>query len=79
MREILKDAIDSEPIFKYSFFVIKWSVIIGFFAVWFTISFVWNFLMAILDSPSPTTSAGVSQSKWLIDCALQEQWQRDHQ
>ena len=77
MKGLFYDAINSEPFFKYPIFVLKWISIIGFYMIWFILLFVWNLFIEILKSPN-TTVADENQSKWIMDCALQEQWQKDH-
>ena len=77
MKELFYDAINSEPLFKYPILLLKWILIIGFYVIWFSLLFAWNLFIEILSSPS-TAPIDKNQSKWIMDCALQEQWQKDH-
>ena len=73
MRKLIKDAIDSEPLFKYSLWIIKWCFIIIFYVLYLT----WNLFIFFIDILSYSSPDAEKQSKWLTDCAMQEQWQRN--
>jgi hypothetical protein len=82
MKKILIEAIDSEPIMKYTFFVVKYLFkIIYKIGKFFILFFFFMFFGWLFSGGGslPRISQSEKDTQWLTDCALQEQWEKNHQ
>jgi len=54
MRNLLEDSLDAEPILKYSFFIIKWILILSFWFAWSILTIIFSgFLLGSSTTHSP--------------------------
>ena len=84
MKKILTEAINSEPIFKYTFMVLKFlikvifKVVIFFAYFFFFLFFGWLLEGSAGGGSSRKKSQGEKDAEWLTNCALEQQWERNH-
>ena len=84
MKMILAEAINSEPIFKYTFILLKFlikvifKVVIFFAYFFFFLFFGWLLEGSAGGGSSRKKSQGEKDAEWLTNCALEQQWERNH-
>jgi len=79
MTEILREAINSEPIFKYTIIVLKFLFKITFKVVIFVVFFfIFLFLGSLFGGSTREKSQDEKDAEWLKNCALQQEWERNH-
>jgi len=84
MTEILREAINSEPIFKYTIIVLKFLLKITFKVVIFVVFFFFFLFFGWLlggsggGGSAREKSQDEKDAEWLKNCALQQEWERNH-
>jgi hypothetical protein len=79
MKALWREALDAEPILKYSLLAIRIFIMILFYLVAMIPAIIVGFIFSFFDLISSGSEGAEKNSKWLIDCAIQEQWERDRQ
>ena len=78
MKALLREALDSEPLLKYSFWGIRISAVMFYYTALILIAITIGAVFMFFDLLSVGSGDAEKESERLINCALQEQWERDH-
>jgi len=78
MKALWREALDAEPLLKYSFLAMRISVVIFFYLVAIMFALMIEFVIGFFDLISTGSESSEEEADRLINCALQEQWERDH-
>lgn len=79
MKALWREALDAEPILKYSFLAMRISTVILFYLAAMVLALIIELVIAFFDLISTGSETAEKEADRLINCALQEQWERDRQ